>query len=200
MATVDLYWIPLGADGNPAVRWGGRCYEWVAARRDHRPAQPLFHSALVVRPDRDASYAIEMAPVWSSREPERGVVVEGPVGRRWLGRSRMFRYEVRRWRDGIIPDLAEAVGGPVTLTATDAQVRRLLDLVDEFPPLTWGLDEIGAGDMWNSNSLVSWLLAVSGLPVDLTPPHHGRAPGWSAGVLVATSLGARNVRHETRAR
>jgi hypothetical protein len=40
--------------------------------------------------------------------------------------------------------------------------------------------------MWNSNSLVSWVLARSGLPVDsLAPPPGGRAPGWNAGLVVA---------------
>jgi hypothetical protein len=185
MGSVELYWIPLGADGNPAVRWGGRLYEWFAARREHRPARPLFHSALLVRPDAGTSYAIEMAPVWSSRLPDRGVVVEGPVGLPQLGRSRMFRYEVRRWRDGVIPDLAAAVGSPVALPATDEQAGLVLSLVPSFPPLTWGLDESGAGEMWNSNSLVAWLLAMSGLPVDLAPPGQGRAPGWAAGLVVA---------------
>jgi hypothetical protein len=40
--------------------------------------------------------------------------------------------------------------------------------------------------MWNSNSLISWLVARSGLDVDAVhPPAGGRAPGWRAGVLVA---------------
>ncbi len=117
MGSVELYWIPLGADGNPLVRWGGRLYEWLSARHDGRTPQRLFHSALVVRPDAGSSYAIEMAPVWSSREPDRGIVVEGPVGRRWLGRSRLFRYEVRRWRDGVIPDLGEAEETPSSSTS-----------------------------------------------------------------------------------
>ena len=37
------------------------------------------------------------------------------------------------------------------------------------------------GEMWNSNSVVSWALTRSG--VDLTavrPPGNGRAPGWDA--------------------
>jgi hypothetical protein len=186
MAAVELYWIPLGADGNPAVRWGGRLYEALAALRERRPARPLFHSALVVRPEPGASYAIEMAPVWRSDLPDRGVVAEGPVGLRPLGRSRMFRYEIRRWRDGVIPDLHAAVGGPVAVPATEDDVRRLLDLVPSCPTLTWGLDESDTGEMWNSNSLVSWLLARSGLPIgDLTPPQQGRAPGWTAGLVVA---------------
>lgn len=186
MGSVELYWIPLGADGNPAVRWGGRLYEWLSARRDGRTARPLFHSALIARPGSGAPYAIEMAPVWSSREPDRGVVVVGPVGRRWLGASPMFRYEVRCWRHGVIPDLDKAVGGPVVLDASDDQVYRLLAAAPGIPALTWGLDESGTGDMWNSNSLVSWLLHSSGLPADLAPPEHGRAPGWAAGLAVAS--------------
>jgi hypothetical protein len=183
---VALYWLPLGADGNPAVRWGGRLYEALAARRSHRSPQALFHSALLVEVDADETWAVEMAPVWQSKEPERGVVAEGPVGRRWLGRSRMFRYEVRRWRNGTIPDLGAAIGTPVRFTITPAQAHALLDLVPTFPTMTWGLDELGVGDMWNSNSLVSWLLASSGLPVrDLRPPVDGRAPGWAAGVVAA---------------
>ena len=52
--------------------------------------------------------------------------------------------------------------------------------------MTWGRDELGTGDMWNSNSLVAWLLARSGHEVSgLEPPGGGRAPGWSAGLVVA---------------
>jgi hypothetical protein len=40
--------------------------------------------------------------------------------------------------------------------------------------------------MWNSNSVISWLLARSGLPTDvIRPPAGGRAPGWHAGLVVA---------------
>jgi hypothetical protein len=40
--------------------------------------------------------------------------------------------------------------------------------------------------MWNSNSVVSWLLTASGLDVDaIRPPARGRAPGWAAGVVAA---------------
>ena len=41
--------------------------------------------------------------------------------------------------------------------------------------------------MWNSNSLVAWLLAGAGLDLDdVGPPEHGRAPGWTAGLVVAS--------------
>jgi hypothetical protein len=40
--------------------------------------------------------------------------------------------------------------------------------------------------MWNSNSLVAWLLAHSGHDMKtIRPPEHGRVPGWSAGLVVA---------------
>jgi hypothetical protein len=181
---VAVYWLPLGAGGR-VVRWNGRLYEALAARRDHRPAADLYHCALevVVGADR---YVIEMAPVWATRAPGRGVVRQGPVGLPWLGRFRAFRYEVRRWRDGVIPDAAEAVDSPHPAGDDPARARHLLDLVPQVPPVTWGRDELGTGDMWNSNSLVAWLLARSGH--DLTgirPPAGGRLPGWRAGLVLA---------------
>jgi hypothetical protein len=40
--------------------------------------------------------------------------------------------------------------------------------------------------MWNSNSLISWLLERGGLGVEaVQPPVGGRAPGWDAGLVVA---------------
>ena len=186
MSHVDLYWLPLGAGGVAAVRWSGRVYEALAARRHHRATCDLYHSALEVRlgPDR---FVVEMAPVWSSRQSDRGVVGEGAVGMPWLGRSRLFRYEVRRWLGGTIPDVREAVASPCRLSADPHRARRLLDLAPAFPTVTWGRDELGAGEMWNSNSLIAWLLARSDHRTDLIePPAGGRAPGWSAGLAVAT--------------
>jgi len=184
--TVDLFWIPVGAgDVSPLVRRGSRAYESVVARLQRRPVCDLFHSALVVRMP-GTWFVIEMAPVWADRHPCRGVVAEGPVGLPWLGRSRIFRYEVRRWRDGLLQDAEEAVQSPVRLADDEEVARRLLGLVPAVPTYTWGRDEAGTGDMWNSNSLVSWLLVVSGLEVGpLQPPAGGRAPGWSAGLAVA---------------
>jgi len=109
------------------------------------------------------------------------------VGMPWLGRSRLFRYEVRRWLGGTIPDVREAVASPCRLSADPHRARRLLDLAPAFPTVTWGRDELGAGEMWNSNSLIAWLLARSDHRTDLIePPAGGRAPGWSAGLAVAT--------------
>jgi hypothetical protein len=103
-----------------------------------------------------------------------------------LGRSRLFRYEVRLWRGGVIPDVAEAVDSPQRLSNDLECARNLLELVPRVPTPVWGRDELGAGEMWNSNSLISWLLVQSGVDVDsLHSPVAGRAPGWRAGIVVA---------------
>ena len=41
--------------------------------------------------------------------------------------------------------------------------------------------------MWNSNSVVSWVIARSGLDAEsIKPPAGGRAPGWHAGLEIAS--------------
>jgi hypothetical protein len=186
--SIDLYWLPLGAGGR-SVRWNGRLFEAASARRENRAVEDLYHSALEVR-ERSRRFVIEMAPVWNIDAAGRGVVCEGPVGTRWLGRWRLFRYEVRRWRDGRIPDVAEAVASPLPLSSDRPQVAHLLDLVSSVPSLIWGRDELRTGDMWNSNSLTSWLLARTGHDMTtIGPPTRGRAPGWRAGLVLASRQG-----------
>jgi hypothetical protein len=181
---VDLYWLPLGAGGH-SVRLNGRVFEAVAARLEHRAPCDLYHSALVVRVP-EGRFVIEQAPPRASDGAERGVVAEGAVGSRWAGRFRIFRYEVRCWCEGIIPDVDEAVESPQRLTGDPEVARRVLDLAPRVPTAVWGRDEFGTGEMWNSNSVISWLLARSSLPTDeIRPPAGGRAPGWNAGVVVA---------------
>jgi hypothetical protein len=185
-ANVDLYWLPLGAGGH-SVRLNGLVYEGVATRLQHRPARDLYHSALEVRIP-EGRFVIEQAPIRDGNGEARGVVAEGPVGSRWIGRFRVFRYEVRRWRDGVIPDLAEAVDSPRRLGSDPRLARRLLDLVPQVPRLVWGRDELRLGEMWNSNSVIAWLLARSGLDTEsIEPPADGRAPGWDAGLALAES-------------
>jgi hypothetical protein len=181
---VDLYWLPLGAGGH-SVRLNGRVFEAVAARLEHRAPCVLYHSALVVRVP-EGRFVIEQAPPRASDGAERGVVAEGAVGSRWAGRFRIFRYEVRCWCEGIIPDVDEAVESPQRLTDNPDIAQRVLDLAPDIPTAVWGRDEFGTGEMWNSNSVISWLLARSGLPTDeIRPPAGGRAPGWHAGLAVA---------------
>jgi hypothetical protein len=182
-AGIDLYWIPLGA-GSRVVPRCGRAFERLVALREHRPPRPLFHAALEVTLD-GVRHAIEMGPAWGAADPGRRVVRRGPVGLRPLGRLPVFRYEVRCWPYGIIPDLSFALESR-RLSRDPAQAARALALVDTVPALIWGRDELGLGEMWNSNSLVAWLLARSGVdPTGLAPPDGGRAPGWGAGIALA---------------
>jgi hypothetical protein len=185
-AAIELYWLPLGSGQTTGlVRWSGRLFESATARLEHRPPCDLYHSALAVSVDAER-FIVEMAPVWGNRLRERGVVCEGAVGLPALGHSQFFRYEVRRWRGGSIADVAEAVDSPITVSRDSGEARRLLALLSEFPTLTWGRDELHTGDMWNSNSLVAWLLVRSGEDTStIRPPHQGRAPGWLAGEVIA---------------
>jgi hypothetical protein len=183
-AAVDLFWLPLGAGGH-CVRLNGRVYEALAARAAHRAPRDLYHAALEVRVD-GARWVIEMAPMFDGAARERGVVAQGPVGARWAGRWALFRYGIRRWRDGRIPDVDEAVESPRRLARDAASARRLLDLVPRVPTPVWGRDAFATGDMWNSNSVVAWLLVRSGIDAGMiAPPAGGRAPGWHAGLVAA---------------
>jgi hypothetical protein len=184
-ASVDLYWLPLGAGGH-SVRLNGRVYEALAARMARRPACDLYHSALQVQVP-EGMFVIEQAPVPNSAGEQRGVVAEGAVGSRWAGRFRIFRYEVRRWRGGRIPDVAEAVDSPRRLSSDEDCARRVLEVVAQLPTPVWGRDELETGDAWNSNSVIAWVIARSGIDADsIQPPAGGRAPGWQAGLAVAS--------------
>jgi hypothetical protein len=185
MTSVDLFWIPLGAGGHPSVRFNGRVFEALHAARRHAPRCALFHTALVVVSGGDR-YTLELAPSPDRDEASRGVVATGAVGSRHLRRIRLFRYEVRCCKGGSIPDLAEAVGPPERLTSDPGAARRVLTLAATVPTPVWGRDELHAGEMWNSNSMIAWLIASAGMPTArLGPPGHGRAPGWDAGLKVA---------------
>jgi hypothetical protein len=184
-ASIDLYWLPLGA-GGWFVKLNGRIYEAIKALIERRRRFDLYHTALVVRVP-EGRFVIENSwPIPAADGTARGVLVEGPVFSRRIARLRAFRYEVRRWRDGIIADVDEAVASPQTLSNDPLVAHRLLDLVGSLPSPVWGRDEFGAGEMWNSNSVISWLLARSGLPTKaIGPPPGGRAPGWEAGLVMA---------------
>lgn len=184
-AWIDLYWLPLGAGGR-FVRVNGKIYERLVALRQHRPARDIYHSALQVRLD-GMTYAIEMGPVWNIDAVDREAVCHGPVGAHWLGRFRAFQYEVRCWPGGHIPDIAEAVDSPQRLTQDPERVRAFLEILGQVPAFTWGRDELRTGDMWNSNSVVAWALARSGHDMTaVRPPANGRAPGWTAGLTLAS--------------
>ena len=90
-ATVDLYWIPLGA-GAHVVRISGKLFEAVLALVERRSRLDLYHSALVISSPEDC-FVIEQAPVPDRYGERRGVVAQGPVGMRWLGR---FEFSATR--------------------------------------------------------------------------------------------------------
>ncbi|MCU1399907.1 MAG: hypothetical protein JWN62_3016 [Acidimicrobiales bacterium] len=193
VSSIELSWIPLGA-GASVVRVNGRMFEAVSAALNHRRAVDLYHSALqvIVGDDR---YSVEMAPTPDRHGERRGVVGTGAVGSHWLGRFRMFRYENRCWREGVIPDLVSTVSSTrFPVTATVAQ--HLIELAPLVPTPVWGRDELRAGEMWNSNSVVAWLLVRSGgLDADkIEMPPNGRAPGWMAGARVTLRGDARQAR------
>jgi hypothetical protein len=181
---LDLYWLPLGAGGH-SVRLNGRIFEAVVARFEKRSRNDLYHSALVVSGPQ-GQFVIEQAPVRDRNGALRGVVAEGAVGSAWAGSLRIFRYEIRCWRGGVIPDVGEAVDSPQRLTDDPLLAQRVLELLRDVPTPVWGRDELHAGEMWNSNSLTSWLIERSGIGVEAVRlPANGRAPGWHAGLVVA---------------
>ena len=182
-AAVDLYWIPLGA-GERIVRASGKIFEAISALVERRRTYDLYHSALVVAVP-EGRFVIEMAPIPDRHPDRRGVVAEGPVGTKLAGRFRLLGYEIRRWREGVIPDAAAAVS-IVRVSADVDFAQRILELVPSVPTPVWGRDELDVGEMWNSNSVTSWLLRSGDFDVSqLAPPPDGRAPGWAAGLAVA---------------
>jgi hypothetical protein len=183
-AAVDLYWIPLGAGGH-LVRVNGIVYEVISSLIQRRSRCDIYHAALeIVAPS--GRFAVEMTPVPNGRGCERGVVAEGAVGTRSAGQLRILRYEIRRWRDGVIPDLGDAVASPVRISEDAALAQRVLGLLPSTPRPTWGRDELGTGEMWTCNSVMSWVLTRAGVDPDaIAFPPRARAPGWDAGVAVA---------------
>ena len=182
---VDLYWLPLGAGGHVVRRCGG-AYERLVALAAGRPPLDLYHAALEVI-TAEGRFAIELTPVpRGGGAAGRGSIGEGAVGSPLLRPLRLFRYELHARPDGEIPDILDAVESPRRVGRTEAEARRVVALLPSVPLLTWGRDELGLGEMWNSNSVVAWLLSQAELDLtSIAPPHHGRAPGWHAGIEAA---------------
>jgi hypothetical protein len=189
---VYLYWLPLGAGGVGFVRWNGRLYEAFRALLERRRPLDLYHTALEIRLP-EGRFIVENAWPGPDRDiASRGVILTGPVFSRRFARFRPFRYEVRCWPDGVIADVDTAVED-LKVCEDSTQARHLLELVPTVPVITWGRDELGVGEMWNSNSVISYLLAISGIgTVAIRPPAGGRAPGWDAGLQCAQRVARRH--------
>lgn len=149
-----------------------------------------MHTALVVSTG-SGEKVIECAwPAPDDHGSTRGTVLTGPVFTHFLGRFRAFRYEVRCWDGGSIPDLAHAVASQIVIDDVD-NMKRVVAEVASVPAHRWGRDELSVGDMWNSNSVISYVLARAGVPVDdLEPPPGTSSPGWTAGIAAAGMPGA----------
>lgn len=128
--------------------------------------------------------------LWGQPAGPRGVVTERLVDTRRLGRFRLFRYEFRCWCDGVLPN--QCSGGRI---ADDARRRAGHRPHPARPravgcPPDLGRDELGIVDMWNSNSLVAWLLTTSGLDATaVTAANDGGTLSWASGLVAAADLG-----------
>ena len=180
----DLWWIPVGAGGHFVVYASG-LWERMCAMRNRRAARRLFHAALEIHVG-DDHLLVEMAPAWGAHSGSHGIVKTGPVGIRILGRSRLFRYEVRCREDGSLPDREYAPEAPTRMEFTLGSAEQVRECLLLVPGHVWGRDALGVGDMWNSNSLIAWLLVSAGCDVrGIHPPAGGEAPGWAAGIAAA---------------
>ena len=198
-AAVDLYWIPLGAGGR-CVRANGRGFEAIEAARQRRPRRDLYHAVLVVDIGHER-HTIELAPSPDGDETSRGVVATGAVGNRRLGRLRLFRYEVRCWRDGCIPDRGRRWAGRSAFRATPASPATCWTSPPSSRSRCGVATSCMPGEMWNSNSVIAWLEMAAGLTAgELRPPAGGRAPGWDAGLEVARRIGSAPRRSSPRGR
>ena len=182
---IDLYWLPLGAGGSSIVRLNGRLFEGARAVAARRRPFDVYHAALEIFTP-GTRHVVEIAPVPDRDAAHRGVVGSGAVGHRFAGRLRVFRYELRCWPEGEIPDRRYAVESPRSLTGDPAAAERMIALLPAVPLPVWGLDDLNAGEMWTSNSVIAWLIARTGLPAGrIHPPAGGCTPGWDAGLVVA---------------
>jgi len=91
---------------------------------------------------------------------------------RAAGRRRLFRYELRRWPDGITPDFGDAIDSPAREHRRTVATR-ILELLATIPTPVWGRDEAGVDDMWNSNSVIAWALTRSGIDARSLRPSTG---------------------------
>jgi hypothetical protein len=181
---VDLYWIPVGAGTSRFQRASLRCWEAFEAARARRPRVTLFHSALKLGLE-TGTFTLELTPAFlgGSAPP----LTTGAVGLRAAGRLRLFRYQLRCLPVERLPDEQFAIASPVRLADGCEVAQRIIELGPSVPRHTWGRRVAGTREMWTSDSVVSWLLVKAGIDLaEVAPPSGGRAPGWSAGLALAS--------------
>jgi len=144
----------------------------------------LLHSALKLGTGEGETITVELTPEFIGGPAPP--VVTGPVGIGWAGRFRLFRYQLRCLEVEALPDEDWAVAEPILLSREPGAARRILELAPSIPRYTWGRRVAGTGEMWTSDSVISWLLVRAGIdPGPAAPPAGGRAPGWFAGIAIA---------------
>lgn len=181
---VDLYWLPVGAGTSRFQQASLRLWEAVEAARARRARMRLLHSALKLSIGAGEAYTLELTPAFIGGAAPP--LATGPVGIRGADRFRLFRYQLRCLPGEQLPDEEWAVGAPARLSDDCAMVRRVLDMAPSVPKHVWGRRVAGTGEMWTSDSVISWLLVRAGIELaNIAPPAGGRAPGWYAGIAMA---------------
>ena len=146
------------------MRLNGRIFEAVGRGLEQRDRVRPLPLRMVVRVP-EGEFVIEQAPVGTERELAASSP-KAPVGSRWARADSDLPLRdppLARWRDpgrrrgGRQPAAADR-GFPLRA----GRARSCANV----PMPVWGRDELGTGEMWNSNSVVAWLIARSGLAVD----------------------------------
>jgi hypothetical protein len=186
---VELYWMPVGAGTSRFQRASLRAWETIEAARARRPRVTLFHAALKLVDDGGSTCTLELMPEFNGgSEPP---IITGAVGMRAAGRFRLFRYQLQRLPVTELPDEQWAVDSPVNLSQDCVVADRILALAPGVPAHVWGRRVAGTGEMWTSDSVISWLLVRAGIDLSsIGPPQGGRAPGWYAGMILGRRDGA----------
>lgn len=180
---LDLYWIPVGA-GTHFQHASLVFYEAIASRLSRRPPATLYHSALKLRID-GTDFTLELLP--AAAHQLESPLMTGPVGVRGADRLRLFRYQLLLKPGASLPD-EQWAGEPHRLTVDESAIRRLVELGPSVPAYVWGRRVPRTTEMWTSDSAISWLLCRAGIDASAIPlPPGGRAPGWHAGIQLATS-------------
>ncbi len=180
----DLYWLPVGAETSRFQQASLRLWEALEAARARRPRATLFHSGLKLALGPGEVYTLELTPAFLGGPV--APLAAGPVGFRGADRFRLFRYQLRCLPGDRLPDEQWAVESPVRLSDSCEVVHRILALAPSIPRHVWGRRVAGTGEMWTSDSVISWLLFRAGIDLSIVaPPSGGRAPGWYAGLTIA---------------
>jgi len=182
---VELFWLPVGA-GTHFQRASLIAYDWLLAHIARRPRAAFVHAALKVRLE-GRTHTLELMPV--PRRQETAPLITGPVGLRIAGRLRMFRYQLLCQEASTLPDERWAIESPNVIGRGAAFAETILSIAAQVPAHTWGRRVAGTTEMWTSDSAISWLLCRAGVDIrEINPPSQTQAPGWAAGIQVASTI------------